>query len=49
MKNCGECAYDGLEVLYTSALPAYSTADADAVWMIVGDLDGAQVQTCANG
>ena len=27
----------------TSALPAYSTADADAVWMIVGDLDGAQV------
>ena len=35
--------YDGLPVLYTSALPAYSTADADAVWMIVGDLDGAQV------
>lgn len=35
--------YDGLTVLYTSALPAYSTADADAVWMIVGDLDGAQV------
>jgi HK97 family phage major capsid protein len=35
--------YDGLTVLYTSALPAYSTADSDAVWMIVGDLDGAQV------
>ena len=35
--------YDGLTVLYTSALPAYSTADADAVWMIVGDLDGTQV------
>lgn len=35
--------YDGLTVLYTSALPAYSTADANAVWMIVGDLDGAQV------
>ena len=35
--------YDGLTVLYSSALPAYSTADADAVWMIVGDLDGAQV------
>lgn len=35
--------YDGLQVLYTSALPAYSTADADAVWMIVGDLNGAQV------
>ena len=35
--------YDGLTVLYSSALPAYSTADANAVWMIVGDLDGAQV------
>ena len=35
--------YDGLTVLYTSALPAYSSADADAVWMIVGDLNGAQV------
>ena len=35
--------YDGCEVLYTSALPAYSTAEDDAVWMIVGDLDGAQV------
>ncbi len=34
--------YDGLPVLYTSALPAYSAASADAVWMIVGDLDGAQ-------
>ena len=35
--------YDGLTVLYSSALPAYSSADADAVWMIVGDLNGAQV------
>ena len=35
--------YDGLTVLYTSALPAYSTASDDAVWMIVGDLNGAQV------
>ena len=35
--------YDGLTVLYSSALPAYSTADSDAVWMIVGDLGGAQV------
>ena len=35
--------YDGLPVLYSSALPAYSSADANAVWMIVGDLDGAQV------
>ena len=35
--------YDNLEVLYSSALPAYSAASADAVWMIVGDLDGAQV------
>lgn len=35
--------FDGLPVLYTSALPAYSTADDNAVWMIVGDLDGEQV------
>ena len=35
--------YDGLTVLYTSALPAYSTAEDDAVWMIVGDLDAVQV------
>ena len=35
--------YDGLPVLYTSALPAYSSADANAVWMIVGDLNGEQV------
>ena len=35
--------YDGLSVLYTSALPAYSTADDNAVWMIVGDLKGEQV------
>ena len=35
--------YDGLTVLYTSALPAYSTASENAVWMIVGDLGGAQV------
>ena len=35
--------YDGLTVLYTSALPAYSTADDNAVWMIVGDLNGEHV------
>ena len=35
--------YDGLPVLYSSALPAYSTASDNAVWMIVGDLGGAQV------
>lgn len=35
--------YDNLEVLYSSALPAYSAASDNAVWMIVGDLDGAQV------
>ena len=42
----GNFAYDpfeGLEVLYTSALPAYSTAESGAVYAIVGDLDGAQV------
>ncbi|MBO7710153.1 MAG: phage major capsid protein [Lachnospiraceae bacterium] len=35
--------YDGLTVLYSSALPAYSTASDNAVWMIVGDLGGEQV------
>ena len=35
--------YDGLPVLYTSALPAYSSASANAVWMIVGDLAGEHV------
>lgn len=35
--------YDGLPVLYTSALPAYGTASDNAVWMIVGDLDAVQV------
>ena len=35
--------FDGLPVLYTSGLPAYSTASDDAVWMIVGDLKGEHV------
>lgn len=35
--------YDGLTVLYSSALPAYSAADDNAVYAIVGDLNGAQV------
>ena len=35
--------YDGLTVLYSSALPAYSTASNNAVWMIVGDLNGEHV------
>ena len=35
--------YNGLPVLYTSALPAYASASDNAVWMIVGDLGGAQV------
>ena len=35
--------FDGLTVLYTSALPAYSTASDNAVWMIVGDLNGEHV------
>ena len=33
----------GFTVLYSSALPAYDTADANAVYAIVGDLAGAQV------
>ncbi len=35
--------FAGLTKVYTSALPAYATADANAVYAIVGDLDGAQV------
>lgn len=35
--------YDGLAVLYASSLPAYSSAEDNAVWMIVGDLNGAHV------
>lgn len=34
--------YAGLTKIYTSALPAYSTADTDAVWAIVGDLSAIQ-------
>lgn len=33
----------GLNVVYTSALPAYSTAESGAVYMIIGDLGGVQV------
>ena len=35
--------YVGLERVYTSALPAYSAASSNAVYAIVGDLSGAQV------
>lgn len=33
----------GLTVLYNNTLPAYTAADANAVYAIVGDLSGAQV------
>lgn len=36
-------AFQGLPRVYTSALPAYASADANAVYAIVGDLKGAQV------
>lgn len=42
----GNFNYDpfmGLPVLFTSALPAYGSASASAVYAIVGDLAGAQV------
>ena len=35
--------FNGLPVLFTSALPAYSVASANAVYAIVGDLKGAQL------
>lgn len=34
--------FEGLEVLYSDGLPAYGTADNNAVYMMVGDLDGVQ-------
>lgn len=34
--------FDGLDVVYTSALPAYQDASEDDVYMIVGDLNGAR-------
>ena len=42
----GNFAFDpfrGFPVAYSSALPAYSTASTNAAYMIVGDLDGEQV------
>jgi len=35
--------FNGLPVLFTSALPAYDSASTNAVYAIVGDLRGAQV------
>ena len=35
--------FNGLKVLFSSALPAYDTASANAVYAIVGDLKGAQL------
>lgn len=35
--------FEGLPVLFSDKLPAYATADDNAVYMIVGDLKGAQV------
>lgn len=35
--------FKGLPVLYSSALPAYSSASTNAVYAIVGDLNGVQV------
>lgn len=35
--------FQGLTKVYTSALPVYSSADANAVYAIVGDLRGVQV------
>ena len=42
----GNFAFDpfrGFPVIYSSALPAYDTASTNAAYMIVGDLDGEQV------
>ena len=42
----GNFAFDpfmGLPVLFNNSLPAYDSASANAVYAIVGDLNGAQV------
>ena len=41
--NYGYDPFEGLPVLFTSALPSFASASANAIFMIVGDLDGAQV------
>lgn len=41
--NFAQDPYAGLTKIYTSALPAYATADDDAVYAIVGDLSAIQV------
>ena len=41
--NFASDPFQGLTVLYSSALPAYATADSNAVYALVGDLNGAQV------
>lgn len=41
--NYGYDPFEGLPVLFSSALPAFSAASANDIFMIVGDLDGAQV------
>lgn len=35
--------FEGLPVIFTSALPSFASASANAIFMIVGDLDGVQV------
>lgn len=41
--NYGYDPFEGLPVIFTSELPAFSAASANQIFMIVGDLDGAQV------
>ena len=41
--NFAQDPYAGLTKIYTSALPAYATADDNAVYAIVGDLSAIQV------
>jgi len=38
-QNVGD-VFDGLDVVFTDALPAYASASANAAYMIVGDLKG---------
>lgn len=47
--NYGVDIFEGLKVVFNNTLPAYDTADANAVYMIVGDLGEGALANFPNG
>ena len=47
--NYGQDVFDGLRVLFNNSLPAYSSANANAVYCIVGDFDNGALFNLPNG